>query len=543
MVNQYVDIVIVDVFVLRSPCEFIGPISLAIKDGKIYAIDEFINLKHLICSKTIVLNLKNYFVLPSFIDSHMHLLDLALTKVFINLKDIKSIKDIPRVIYQYLSQNSNRFSWVIGYGWDQNNWQDFDSSSFPTHHILSEYFKDIPICLKRIDEHCIWVNDYAMRMCGINKDTPDPSGGKIIRDTKGIPTGVFIDNAINLIYKHIPELSDKEKLQALKTVQKDLFSYGITTINDAFVRKEDLKFYDSIFSDDEIQLRFYGMLNGADKDLLELMFKTGPIINKYNKFNLRTIKLFIDGALGSRGAALIKPYHDVKLYCGLMILDESYIYNISKTALHYGFQIAVHAIGDRANHVLAQALVKLFNEESEKHNHRFRVEHAQVLSLADIRKYSKYKVIASIQPIHYATDYLWAIKRLGKYRFFKKGYLWNTLLKEGVKIILGTDAPIAPLNPFVNIYFAISRDYFDKEQIISSLENKEKISLKDAFKAITINAAYANFAEDYLGTIDIGKYADLIIMKENIFNISKKDLIYIQPLVTISQGKIVFRNL
>ena len=469
-----------------------------------------------------VVDAKSLPVFPGFIDAHSHFFGLGLRQNQLDLKGTKSLDEIIARAQEH--QQSNNQKYIVGFGWDQNQWEE---KTFPHKSILDQYFPDIPVFLYRVDGHALWVNQKALDIAGIDSII-SIEGGVIVEDRDGV-TGVLIDNAMELVTPYIPKPTLRQKIEALQKAEEICFSYGLTTVTDAGLSKEDVFLIDSLQQNDLLQINIYGMINN-EATTLNYFLKNGPL--KTDKLNVRSIKVYADGALGSRGAALKAPYEDQKNNSGLFLMPidslEQLAYKIATTP----FQLNTHAIGDAANAAVLNAYRKalVFKEDP-----RWRIEHAQVLDTADISLFNR-KIIPSVQPTHAESDYEWAKTRLGKNRM-KGAYAYKALLNSAGSIALGTDFPVEDVNPMNTFYAAV---YPPKDDDDTSVISEKALSRKEALKGMTLWAAQANFEEKEKGTLKIGKKADLVILDRDLFDVSQRRIKNTRVVATFINGELVY---
>ena len=469
-----------------------------------------------------VVDAKSLPVFPGFIDAHSHFFGLGLRQNQLDLKGTKSLDEIIARAQEH--QQSNNQKYIVGFGWDQNQWEE---KTFPHKSILDQYFPDIPVFLYRVDGHALWVNQKALDIAGIDSII-SIEGGVIVEDRDGV-TGVLIDNAMELVTPYIPKPTLRQKIEALQKAEEICFSYGLTTVTDAGLSKEDVFLIDSLQQNDLLQINIYGMINN-EATTLNYFLKNGPL--KTDKLNVRSVKVYADGALGSRGAALKAPYEDQKNNAGLFLMPidslEQLAYKIATTP----FQLNTHAIGDAANAAVLNAYRKalVFKEDP-----RWRIEHAQVLDTADISLFNR-KIIPSVQPTHAESDYEWAKTRLGKNRM-KGAYAYKALLNSAGSIALGTDFPVEDVNPMNTFYAAV---YPPKDDDDTSVISEKALSRKEALKGMTLWAAQANFEEKEKGTLKIGKKADLVILDRDLFDVSQRRIKNTRVVATFINGELVY---
>lgn len=493
--------------------------SIAIENGIIKDIGNDLLTRY---DAVNVVDAKSLPVFPGFIDAHSHFFGLGLRQNQLDLKGTKSLDEIIARAQEY--QQSNNQKYIVGFGWDQNQWEE---KTFPHKSLLDQYFPDIPVFLYRVDGHALWVNQKALDIAGIDSII-SIEGGVIVEDRDGV-TGVLIDNAMELVTPYIPKPTLRQKIEALQKAEEICFSYGLTTVTDAGLSKEDVFLIDSLQQNDLLQINIYGMINN-EAATLNYFLKNGPL--KTDKLNVRSVKVYADGALGSRGAALKAPYEDQKNNAGLFLMPidslEQLAYKIATTP----FQLNTHAIGDAANAAVLNAYRKalVFKEDP-----RWRIEHAQVLDTADISLFNR-KIIPSVQPTHAESDYEWAKTRLGKNRM-KGAYAYKALLNSAGSIALGTDFPVEDVNPMNTFYAAV---YPPKDDDDTSVISEKALSRKEALKGMTVWAAQANFEEKEKGTLKIGKKADLVILDRDLFDVSQRRIKNTRVVATFINGELVY---
>lgn len=469
-------------------------------------------------------NARGLPVFPGFIDSHCHLLSLGLKKFEVDLKGTKSFEEIIDKLKDYSS--NKKLSVIRGAGWDQNDW---DEKELPNKNVLDVLFPNIPVVLTRIDGHAMLVNQQAIDMAGITIETKS-EGGEIVKHD-GKLTGVIIDRPMELIERIIPKYTRDEKIKALKSAEKICFEHGITTVDEAGLIKSDILLIDSLHKSKLFDLRVYAMV-ANDKKSLDYFFKNGPIRKDF--LNVSSIKVYADGALGSRGAALKKSYTDKKNHYGSIIISLDSIKKLAIRALNNGFQMNTHAIGDYAN----SEVLKIYNDIlSSTSDPRWRIEHAQVISDDDFPNFNE-KIIPSVQPLHATSDMYWAEERLGKSRV-KGAYAYKDLLDWSGRLALGTDFPVEDVNPIKTFYAAVSRKDLNQYPA-GGYQSENALSRREALLGMTIWGAYANFEENLKGSITPGKYADFVILDRDIMEIETHRIPSARVVATILNGEIVY---
>jgi len=500
-------------------------------DGRIiYAGDEA-GGKRYSGGKTI--DLKGAVVLPGLIDAHCHMHSLGKSLDDLNFRG-RDKETIIEMVKEKVKQ-SPRDKWISGRGWDQNLWAE---KQFP-HWKDLKGTEDNPVILSRVDGHAAWVNRTALELCGITQDTPNPEGGVILRDKKGKPTGVLLDNAVELVREKIPKPTIAEIKRRLVKAMQECNRYGLTGAGDAYVTTGIIEAYKSLAEEDSMTMRVYGMLPDS-ADLLAEYFARGPIKDYGDgMFTVRAVKMFADGALGSRGASLFSPYSDDAGTSGIEVSSEDSIYQVTVDALTAGFQVCTHSIGDKACRAVLNAYQRA-QEDCEVKDARLRVEHSQVLSLEDIPRYKESGIIASMQPTHATSDMPWAEDRLGAERI-KGAYAWASLLNAGAKMAFGSDFPVEEVDPFLGIYSAVTRKNLAGEPL-AGWYPEQCLTVEEAVRAFTQGAAYAQFQENDIGMIKEGMRADFTVIDRDIFTIPKEQILDTKVLITIVGGKTVFEN-
>jgi predicted amidohydrolase YtcJ len=494
-----------------------------------------------------VIDLQGKTVIPGLVDGHGHLLGEGGYLQNLDLVGTTSPQQIADLVAKKI-HDVHAEQWILGRGWDQNRWE---KEVFPTHEILDRISPNNPVVLRRVDGHAMWVNAKVLQIAGISLSTPDPEGGKIYRDLKGNPTGIFVDNAMDLVDKVIPELSVEEVEQRLRYALNECARYGLTEVHDMGVDLQTIEVLKKLIDNGECPLRVYAAIDYLTAQLDE--GKGRPNTWKYylthgreidygeGMLNVRAVKLYMDGALGSRGAALLDQYSDDPGNRGLTLMHETQIDSICEQAMANGFQVCVHAIGDRANHIMLNEYEKVLSRiPKDSPSPRWRIEHCQVLLPSDIPRFSQMGVLPSMQPTHATSDMYWAEIRLGPERI-KGAYAWQSLLKTGVNIIGGSDFPVENPNPLWGIYAAITRsDRSGYPQ--DGWHWEERMTRLQALRAFTSNAAFGAFQENVKGQIKPGQWADLTILTKDIIQIPPQEILTTEVSMTIVGGKIVYEK-
>ena len=504
--------------------------SLAIKDGKVLATgDDQLAQNYPNAEK---INGQGKALLPGLIDAHGHVSDLGYSLLSVDIRGLASAQESAEFVANYAAQHPT-LTWIKGRGWNQVLWPD---QAFPTAAILDSQISDRPVWLERIDGHGGWANSAALRLAGIDKDTVAPEGGEIIRDAEGNPSGVLIDNASSLITSIIPKPNDADITLALDTASKHLLSLGVTSTHDAGVSALEHPLYRQIADRGEMQVRIYGMISSSNANLAQTL-AAGHSSDDKDMYSLRSIKIYTDGALGSRGAALIEPYSDRPDHSGLMLTSGEELRSLFEQSIQADFQIAVHAIGDMGNRVALDEFEHAYATVGGRHL-RNRVEHAQVVAISDIPRFKSLDVIPSMQPTHATSDMNMAEERIGAERL-KGAYAWRTFLNQGSRVVSGSDYPIELANPFDGIHAAVTRQ--DKGNLPEGGWIPEQaMTVEEALRSFTIDAAWAAHQEDRLGGLTPGKWADFILLDQDIFQGDASDLWKTRVEQTWLAGKLVY---
>ena len=521
--NNEVDLIIVNSEIYTANENNQIAKSIAVKDGKIIEVSsENLVSKY---EANEILDANGKTILPGFIDSHCHFYNLGLDQQVVDLRGTTSFEEIiERLIASDLNNESDL---IVGRGWDQNDW---DNKQFPVNTELNKVFENKLVVLERVDGHAYIVNDNALELAGIDQNTLVRGGLVLLKDNK--PTGVLIDAPMSMVDKVLPEKSIREKVNALKQAQEISFSYGLTTVSDAGLSTEIINVIDSLHKSEELKIKIYAMVS-VSKNNIQRLKETGII--KTPKLNVRSFKVYGDGALGSRGAALKKPYCDDPHNYGFLRTDIKDLKYYANEIAGMGFQMNTHAIGDSTVSVLLKEYQKVLNDIEDP---RWRIEHSQVVDLNEFKLYND-KILPSVQPTHATSDMYWAYDRLGKR--IDGAYAFKDLLSQSKRIALGTDFPVEKVNPFHTFYSSIERkDLNGYPENGFQIENA--LTREETLKGMTIWGAYFNFEEDEKGTIEKGKSADFIIIDQNIMKIEADKIPNTKVLKTFVDGELVFQK-
>ena len=505
--------------------------AMAIRDGKVLATgDSEIAANY---PKAEKFDGQGKTLIPGIIDAHGHVSSLGFTLLSIDVRGLASARQAAEKVANYAAEQP-QLQWIKGRGWNQVLWPD---QQFPTAALLDQFIDDRPVWLNRVDGHAGWANSAAMKAAGIDKNTLSPAGGEILRDADGIPTGVFIDNAMDLIAQAVPKPTADEITVALDTVSKHLLKLGITSTHDAGVSATEHTLYRELADSGAMQVRLYGMISSTDPEL-EQILAAGHSLGSNDMYSARSIKIYTDGALGSRGAALIEPYQDRPDHSGLLLTSAEQLRQLFSLATKAEFQVAIHAIGDKGNRIALDEIKHAYNTVGGRHL-RHRIEHSQVVALSDLPRFKSLDVTPSMQPTHATSDMNMAEDRIGAERL-KGAYAWRSFLNQGSRVVSGSDFPVELAAPFDGIHAAVTRQN-KANQPEGGWIAEEAMTIKETMRSFSIDAAWAAHQEDRLGGLTPGKWADFILLDQDIYHIAPKDLWKTQVLETWLAGERVFK--
>lgn len=473
-------------------------------------------------------------LIPGLIDAHGHILSYGLSLLRADLANSASEQDAVNKTLEYAKANTE-LTWIQGRGWNQTQWP---SNTFPSAESLDKIFPDQPVWLKRVDGHAGWANSKAMALAGINATTQSPEGGDIIKDANGKPTGIFIDNAMALIDNSIAPLTMKQQKKVLVKAMNSLASYGLTSVHDAGIDTTNLIAFKELSQEGNMSIRINAMLylpsNNWQQTLAAGQYKSLDDMLTFN-----SVKIQADGALGSRGAALIEDYSDHPGHKGLLLNTPKEFEVLVNTSMKHGFQVNSHAIGDSANKLVLDTYEKYIKATNSK-KLRHRVEHAQVLRLEDIPRFAEQNIIASMQATHATSDKNMAQDRLGEQRILG-AYAWRKLLNANAIIAAGSDFPVESPNPFYGLHASITRQDH-KNAPKGGWFAEEKMTPLEAFRSFTVDAAYSGHQESIIGSLAKGKKADFVLLEQNLFEIPERDIWQILVDKTWVNGKLVYKK-
>jgi len=510
--------------------------AVAVRANRIVAVGANADVLPLVGPRTRVLDLAGRTLVPGFDDSHAHMLGIGFARLDVDLVGTRSYAEVVERVAKAVKARGPG-EWVRGRGWHEGKWDAPAPGAvrgFPTQDALSAVSPDNPVVLERADGHAVLANAKAMALSGITRETRPSAGGEIIRTPAGEPTGVFVDNAQGLVEP--PERTPGDVRRALELAMDECLAKGVTSLTDAGEGTEVIALYREAAAAGTLRTRLYVMAAG-----LPTMKALGRPDPGQGMLAVRAVKLYADGALGSRGAALLEPYSDDPGNSGLLVTPAEEILAAARFALAHGFQVGTHAIGDRANRVVLDAYQTAFGEIRAAKDPRFRIEHAQILDAVDIPRFGTLGVLAVMQGIHCPSDRPWAPRRLGDARVAEGGYVWRKLLDAGARILNGTDAPVEDVSPIQNFHATVTRQDADGRPP-GGFDPDQKLTRVEALRTMTLDAAYGSFAEKEKGSIEVGKLADLVVLSQDIVSVPDDVLMKTAVLATIVDGRLLYEK-
>ncbi|MEO5570003.1 MAG: amidohydrolase [Bacteroidia bacterium] len=497
--------------------------AFAVTDGKIIDVGTNEQIKKNDAKEKIDLNGKTVY--PGFIDPHSHFYGYSTDMLKCNLYGTKSFEDMLEKVKSF--SITNKFNWILGRGWDQNDW---DKKEFPDKKILDSLFPNTPVYLMRVDGHATLCNQKALDIAGIVPQTKIAGGSVEVENGKC--SGILIDNAVDSLKKFIPHFTDEVIAETLERGEKNCFEVGLTTVCDAGLPRDSLETLDSLQKAGKLKIRIYAMISFEDADK-KYYFAKGK--SKTDRLNICSFKIYADGALGSRGACLLQPYADKPDYYGMLLHDVNYFKDAAREIYDNGFQLCTHAIGDSANRLMLNVYGEVLKEKNDR---RWRIEHCQNINENDFDLFGKYSIIPSVQPTHATSDMYWIETRLGKERM-KGANAYKQLMEQNGMIANGSDFPVESINPLFGFYAAVVRkDQNNFPENGFQMENS--LTREEALKGMTIWAAYANFEEKEKGSIEKGKFADFVILEDDIMKIAPEKIFSVKVKATYLNGEKVF---
>jgi len=523
--RQKVDLIVANATIYTVDSTFSQANSMAISNGKIIAIGSKQDIESQFTSDSIV-DAEGKFVYPGFFDPHCHFLNYGLTLSNASLSGAKTWSEVVDRLVEH--QKAFPSEWIQGRGWNQNEW---DIKEFPTNELLDKAFPNNPVLIIRIDGHAAIANSLALKMAGVNEKMKKDGGELILKDGK--LSGVLVDNAIDLVRAIIPEVQNSTKTLALQKAQENCFAVGLTSVSDAGLEFNDVLLIDSLQRSELIKMRVYAMLNPTQENFDHFISKG---IYSTDNLTVRSIKLFADGALGSRGALLLQPYSDAPNTKGLQVEPTESLSKFCEIAYKAGYQVNTHCIGDAAVRLMLDLYAKNLKSTNDL---RWRIEHSQIVDPTDISKYGAYSIVPSIQTTHATSDMTWADERLGDR--IKYAYTYQDLLKQNGWLPNGSDFPIENINPLYGFYAGVTR-----KDLLGSPEGgfqpENALTREQALRAMTIWAAKANFEEDFKGSLEAGKWADFVIFDTDLMNATETDLPKSKVISTFVAGELVYQK-
>lgn len=507
--------------------------AVGIVGDRISYVGDRAGIEGRIGDQTRVIDVDGQAVIPGMMDTQIHLVQLGRRAEIVNLVGTSSIEEIrARLSTACAAVEPGR--WVNGHGWDQNDWAQ---PYFPTFEDLDGVCDANPVCIDRICRHVYWVNRPALARAGVTASTRDPAGGRIGRFKKGQPAGLFFDDAQNLVDQVIPGTSTEDLARWISVAQQRCLELGLTSVGDSGTTQKRLTAYETAAQAGELHIRIYVMIEDDPAEVAAVM-QQGPRIGLYdNHLTIRTVKEMVDGTMGARGAAMLEPYSDDPENLGILSIEYDELLEVTERALERGFQMDTHAIGDRATRLALDVYEEALHKRPTK-DHRFRIEHAQLVHPDDIPRFEQLGVIPMMQPTQATSDMPWVGQRLGPERL-ETAYAWRTMVDSGARVGFGSDYPVESANPLWGIYAATTRQDHDG-QPDGGWYPEQRITATEALRAYTLDAAHACFEEDLRGSLEVGKLADVVVLDRDILAVRPQELLETQVTMTLIGGKIVY---
>jgi hypothetical protein len=522
--------------------------ALAAKDGVIIAVGSNKNIERYITEETKVIDLEGKLAIPGFTDAHGHFTSLGRSKLRLNLMDVKNWYEIV-VMVKKAVQEAKPGEWIQGRGWHQEKWDKTPQPNvdgLPIHHTLSKVSPDNPVLLSHASGHASFANAKLMELSGITKETLDPPGGEIVRDSEGNPIGVFRETAQRLLRsassEYLEELNPEEimaeQIQIVELAVKECLENGVTSFHDAGSSFETIDFFKKWADAGKLGIRLWVMIRDSNDRLQEKLPEYKIIGLGENHLTVRAIKRSLDGALGPHGAWLLEPYEDLPTSVGLNTTPIDVMKETARLAIENDFQFCVHAIGDRANQESLNIFEEAFKAHPDKKDLRWRIEHSQHLHPDDIPRFGQLGVIASMQGIHCTSDALYVIKRLGEKRAKEGAYMWQDLMETGAVICNGTDVPVENIDPIACFFSTVTRIMKDGKAFYPD----QRMTREEALRSYTLDCAYAAFQEDILGSLTRGKLADITVLSKDIMTVPDDEILSTEVVYTIVGGKVMYKK-
>jgi predicted amidohydrolase YtcJ len=547
-VDQFADTLIINGNIYTVDTLLPGAEAVALRGGRIIDVGSTADLMVLRGDSTEVIDLQGRFMMPGFIEGHGHFSGLGYSLINLNFLHTSSWEEIVQMVAEAAAQ-AEPGEWIVGRGWHQEKWTETPSPSvlgYPYHEALSAVSADNPVILRHASGHSLFANAKAMELAGVTPETPDPSGGEVVRDSRGKAIGVFEERAMSLINAAYDdyraglseEAKSKEWYRAIELAEEECLKKGVTSFQDAGSKYFELERYEQMAEAGELDLRLWAMVRHSYDEMKDNLDGYPKIDVGNHYFTCRAIKSEVDGALGAFGAWLLRAYNDKKGFTGQNTTPIPEVKNIAQLAMDNDMQMCVHAIGDRANRVVLNIYEEQLSANPEKENLRWRIEHAQHLDTADIPRFREMGIIASMQGIHCTSDAPFVEKRLGRERSRLGAYPWRSLLDEGVIIANGTDAPVEDVDPLLSFYASVTRKRADNG---FEFFPEQRMTRAEAIHSYTLGNAYAGFEEDFKGSVTKGKAADFVVLSHDLVNCTDEEILESKVLMTMVDGEVRYQ--
>jgi predicted amidohydrolase YtcJ len=522
--------------------------ALAVAGERIVAVGSIKKIKDFIGQSTQVLDLEGRLAIPGFVDSHGHFTAVGEARLVLDLTKAKSWEEIVALVGAAV-EKSRPGEWIRGRGWHQEKWvqrPDPQVDGLPVHTNLSLVSPDNPVILTHASGHSCLANAKAMELAGIDKGTPDPDGGEIVKDAKGNPIGAFRERAQGLIgrgltadeMKKTPEEKEEDIRREIDLATQECLSKGVTSFHDAGVGFQTIDLYKTLAEQGKLGVRLYAMIAEGNASLRERIARYNIVGAGRNHLTVRAVKRVLDGALGAHGAWLLEPYSDLPGSLGLNTTPLETLRETASLAIENGFQLCTHAIGDRANRETLNVYEEAFAAHPGKKDLRWRVEHAQHLHPDDIPRFGRLGLIAAMQGIHCTSDGPWVLKKIGEKRAAEGAYVWRELIKTGAIIANGTDAPVEDVDPIASFYASVTRKMKDGQTFFAA----QRMTREEALLSYTLNGAFAAFQEDILGSLSPGKLADITVLSKDLMSVPEDEILRTEVVMTIVGGRVVYKK-
>lgn len=547
-VDQFADTLIINGNIYTVDTLLPGAEAVALRGGRIIDVGSTADLMVLRGDSTEVIDLQGRFMMPGFIEGHGHFSGLGYSLINLNFLHTSSWEEIMQMVAEAAAQ-AEPGEWIVGRGWHQEKWTETPSPSvlgYPYHDALSAVSADNPVMLRHASGHSLFANAKAMELADVTPETPDPSGGEVVRDSRGKAIGVFEERAMSLINAAYDdyraglseEAKSKEWYRAIELAEEECLKKGVTSFQDAGSKYFELERYEQMAEAGELDLRLWAMVRHSYDEMKDNLDGYPKIDVGNHYFTCRAIKSEVDGALGAFGAWLLRAYNDKKGFTGQNTTPIPEVKNIAQLAMDNDMQMCVHAIGDRANRVVLNIYEEQLSANPEKENLRWRIEHAQHLDTADIPRFREMGIIASMQGIHCTSDAPFVEKRLGRERSRLGAYPWRSLLDEGVIIANGTDAPVEDVDPLLSFYASVTRKRADNG---FEFFPEQRMTRAEAIHSYTLGNAYAGFEEDFKGSVTKGKAADFVVLSHDLVNCTDEEILESKVLMTMVDGEVRYQ--